>query len=105
MDVGHLMSKGLFDREARTPRHSGPRLISLSQIPRNHRSLFNKAISALGSLASSDASIFLDRASACSAALAGSEPVSFLSPDSIEVYDHHQQTPPAALVKGLNEPG
>ena len=98
------MSKGLFDREARTPRHSGPRLISRSQIPRNHRSLFNKTISALGSLSLRDASTFLDMASACSAVFAGSEPVSFLSPDSIEVYDRHQRTPPAAQLKGL-EPG
>jgi len=58
--------------------------------------LFNKANSFPRSLALNNAFILLDIASACGAAFAGSEPVSFLSPDSREVYDHHKRTPPAA---------
>ena len=47
-------------------------------------------------------------AGACGAAFpaaAGSEPGSFLSPDGIEVYDHHQRTPPAAQSRGLKRAG
>jgi len=79
-------------------------LISRSQNSRNHRSLFNKANSFPRSLASNSGCIFRDIASACGAAFAGSEPVSFLSPDSHEVYDHHKRTPPAAQLMELNEP-
>ncbi|QDW37410.1 hypothetical protein FFI89_009795 [Bradyrhizobium sp. KBS0727] len=38
-------------------------------------------------------------------ASAGLEPASFLSPDGIGVYGHEKRTQPAALARGINEPG